>query len=151
MRAVHAATVSVHDHDRLHRAWTEWQAHIRHDDYIALQAFLAPSPDIDMRIQALRRILRERHGVATTAGYGPRFLHSTGQLHKGGPNIGVFLQLIDTPHRDLPVPETAYTFGELIHAQAAGDFAALRNRGRRVLRIHLGDDPRAGLDRLCAL
>ncbi len=151
MRAVHAATVSVHDRDRLQKAWTEWQAQIRPGDYIALQAFLAPSPDVDQRIQALRKALQDRHGVATTAGYGPRFLHSTGQLHKGGPNIGVFLQLVDTPRRDLPIPEETYTFGDLIHAQAAGDFAALRNRGRRVLRVHLGEDPCAGLDLLGTL
>jgi transaldolase/glucose-6-phosphate isomerase len=73
-------------------------------------------------------------------GYGPRFLHSTGQLHKGGPNTGLFLQLIDEPVDDLAVPDAAFSFGDLIRAQALGDFQALQQRGRRVLRINLGQD-----------
>jgi transaldolase/glucose-6-phosphate isomerase len=81
-------------------------------------------------------------------GYGPRFLHSTGQLHKGGPNTGLFLQLLDEPAEDVGVPETDYTFGKLIQAQALGDFTALEQRGRRVLRVQMGRDARGGLENL---
>ena len=93
------------------------------------------------RLRLLRERLGRRAGVATTLGLGPRFLHSTGQLHKGGPDSGLFLQLVDRPTVDLPVPETSYTFGQLIRAQADGDAAALEQRGRRLLRIDLGSDP----------
>jgi transaldolase/glucose-6-phosphate isomerase len=86
-----------------------------------------------------------RIGNATTVGYGPRFLHSTGQLHKGGANNGVFLQIVDTPTDDLSIPETGETFGRIIAAQALGDYQALRERGRRVLRIDLGPNRKKGL------
>jgi transaldolase/glucose-6-phosphate isomerase len=99
-------------------------------------------------LQRLRRILGDRLRIATTVGYGPRFLHSTGQLHKGGPDTGLFLQLVDEPSMDLPIPETDATFGRLIGAQALGDFAALRQRGRRALRVTLGEDTAAGLAQL---
>ncbi|HLT97682.1 MAG TPA: hypothetical protein VK070_12955 [Acidimicrobiia bacterium] len=108
---------------------------IRPGDYLALQAYLAPDPDIDAGAARFRKMVAERYECATTFGYGPRFLHSTGQLHKGGPNTGVFIQLVDTPDTDLAVPETDYTFGRLIAAQAAGDYSALRERDRRVLRV----------------
>jgi transaldolase/glucose-6-phosphate isomerase len=78
--------------------------------------------------------------VATTSGYGPRFLHSTGQLHKGGPNSGLFLQFIDEPPQDLSVPETSFTFGKLIQAQALGDYQALTQLSRRIIRINLKTD-----------
>jgi transaldolase/glucose-6-phosphate isomerase len=78
-------------------------------------------------------------------GYGPRFLHSTGQLHKGGQNTGLFLQIIDEPNVDLPVPETDYSFRNLIKAQALGDYKALMQRGRRILRVNLGFDVASGL------
>jgi transaldolase/glucose-6-phosphate isomerase len=94
--------------------------------------------------------LRDRLGVATTLGFGPRFLHSTGQLHKGGPPSGVFLQLTDEPQRDLPIPGWQESFGTLIAAQALGDFQSLQQRGRRVLRLHL-DDLEAGLARVEAI
>jgi transaldolase/glucose-6-phosphate isomerase len=81
-------------------------------------------------------------------GYGPRFLHSTGQLHKGGPNTVLVLQIVDQPTQDVPVPETDYTFGTLIEAQALGDFTALKQRRRRALRINLGNDTKAGLEGL---
>ena len=83
--------------------------------------------------------------MATTSGYGPRFLHSTGQLHKGGPDGGRFLQIVDEPEHDLPVPETDFTFGTLIRAQADGDRKALEQRGRRVMRVNLGGDVSGGL------
>jgi transaldolase/glucose-6-phosphate isomerase len=92
--------------------------------------------------------VRDQLHLATTVGYGPRFLHSTGQLHKGGPNTGFFLQLIDEPKDDLPVPEADYTFGTLIRAQALGDYRALRQRDRRVLRVMLGHDVQGALAQL---
>ena len=120
----------------------------RRGDYIALQAFLAPSPQNRAGLQAVRRKLLDRTGLATTLGFGPRFLHSTGQLHKGGPNTGLFIQLLDEPETDLPVPGTAYTFRKIIRAQADGDDRALNERGRRVLRIQLGREAERGLERL---
>ncbi len=113
--------------------------------YIAIQAYLAPSPDTDAALAELREALGARTGFATTLGYGPRFLHSTGQLHKGGPPTGLFLQIVDEPGVDLAVPETDFSFGELIAAQAAGDFRALVERGRNVLRVDVGTDPEGGL------
>ncbi|HEX9043802.1 MAG TPA: hypothetical protein VF802_02145 [Candidatus Limnocylindrales bacterium] len=113
--------------------------------YIALQAFIAPSPARDAAFARIRTLLRNRTRNATTFGYGPRFLHSTGQLHKGGAPIGLFLQLTADHPKDRPIPGWPYTFGELIDAQAAGDFAALEAHGLPVLRIHLGADPEAAL------
>jgi transaldolase / glucose-6-phosphate isomerase len=107
--------------------------------YVAIQAFIAPSPAVDERIAAIRLALAAT-GCATTAGYGPRFLHSTGQLHKGGPPTGVFLQLTSDHPVDRPIPGWPYTFGRLIDAQARGDREALRAHDRPVLQVHLGDD-----------
>ena len=114
-------------------------------DYFALQAYLPAESETDSILAAIRYRVGNRTGNATTAGYGPRFLHSTGQLHKGGPNTGVFLQLIDSPMGDLAIPETEETFGRVIAAQALGDYQALKERGRRVLRIDLGPNRRKGL------
>jgi transaldolase/glucose-6-phosphate isomerase len=113
---------------------------------LALQAYLAPSTENESKLQAIRSVLGERLTVASTLGFGPRFLHSTGQLHKGGANNGLFLQFVDEPQQDMPVPETDFTFGELLAAQALGDFRALKQRDRRVLRINLGVDAGLGLD-----
>lgn len=113
--------------------------------YVAFMAYTDSSPAFEEEITTLRRLIFERHGVATTFGYGPRFLHSTGQLHKGGPDGGLFVQLLAETTADLSVPGQAYGFGPLIQAQAAGDLAALRARGRRTVRVDLGDDPVAGL------
>lgn len=123
-------------------------AQARPGDYVTLQAYLAPTPEVTDALQTIRAALRSRLHVATTLGFGPRFLHSTGQLHKGGPNTGLFLQLTDDPPDALPVPESDYTFAALIRAQAQGDLLALLQRGRRVLRIHLGMDTLGGLGRL---
>ncbi len=117
-------------------------------DYVAIQAYLAPTEETQAALRDIRLRLLQRLHVATTLGIGPRFLHSTGQLHKGGPNTGLFLQLVDRPDRDLEVPGTGYTFGQLIRAQALGDYQALRQKQRRVLRIDLGSDVPAGLRRL---
>ncbi|HSS35715.1 MAG TPA: glucose-6-phosphate isomerase [Patescibacteria group bacterium] len=113
--------------------------------YVCLQAYVAPSAERDAALSRIRAIARDRTRRATTAGYGPRFLHSTGQLHKGGPPIGWFLQLTADHPVDRPIPGKPYTFGQLIDAQAAGDLAVLRAHDLPVLRIHLGSDPDAGL------
>jgi glucose-6-phosphate isomerase len=112
---------------------------LRPPHYLAIQAFIAPSPEVDAAISRLRSALGRRHS-ATTAGYGPRFLHSTGQLHKGGPPTGVFLQLTSDHPQDRPIPGWPYTFGRLIDAQARGDREALLAHDRPVVHVHLGAD-----------
>lgn len=107
--------------------------------YVAIQAFIAPGEAQDAAIARLREALGAT-GCATTAGYGPRFLHSTGQLHKGGPPTGVFLQLTSDHPDDRPIPGWPYTFGRLIDAQARGDREALRAHDRPVVHLHLGED-----------
>ena len=119
----------------------------RPSDYFALLAYLPGDPTTVELLQRVRALIRDGLGLATTLGIGPRFLHSTGQLHKGGPDSGIFLQITGDPRRDLPIPGWPESFGTLIAAQAAGDLAALEKRGRRVLRLHLAD-PEAGLARL---
>ncbi len=121
---------------------------IKPGDYIAFLNYVEETPEIDRKFQELRTVLRDRTKCATTTGYGPRFLHSTGQLHKGGPNTGVFFQITDEDKRDFPIPAEPYTFSILKQAQALGDFRALSSRGRRVVRIDLGKDIFIGLDRL---
>jgi transaldolase/glucose-6-phosphate isomerase len=116
--------------------------------YIAIQAYLPETPEVDRALQNIRLSLRNRFRVATTIGYGPRFLHSTGQYHKGGPNTGLFLQLTADDPEDAPIPGAPYTFGVLEQAQALGDFQALVGHGRRALRIHLGPDVLSGLSKL---
>jgi len=120
----------------------------RPGDYFAICAYLHRTPERHARLQRLRHTARAATRLATTLGYGPRFLHSTGQLHKGGPNTGVFLQLTADEGEDLPIPEEPYGFGALRWAQAAGDYEVLAKRGRRVMRIHLGSAIEGGLDRL---
>src|SRR5437588_10899467 len=99
----------------------------------------------DAVLQKMRLAVRDRKKVATCVGFGPRFLHSTGQAYKGGPNTGVFLQITCDDANDLPVPGQKYTFGIVKAAQARGDFAVLSERGRRALRAHLGKNLKAGL------
>jgi transaldolase/glucose-6-phosphate isomerase len=117
-------------------------------DYLAFCAYFLRTPERDALLTRLRVACRDRTRNATTVGYGPRFLHSTGQLHKGGPNTGVFLQLTADAKTDLPVPGESYTFATLRDAQALGDLQVLKRRGRRVLRVHLGADVDAGLEAL---
>ncbi|TMF29783.1 MAG: bifunctional transaldolase/phosoglucose isomerase [Chloroflexi bacterium] len=112
---------------------------VRAGDYVALLAFIAPSPEQDRALNAIRLAIRDGHRVATTVGYGPRYLHSTGQLHKGGPNTGIFIQLVGDDPQDVPIPGEKFSFGVLKQAQALGDFQALRNHGRRVLRVQMAD------------
>jgi transaldolase / glucose-6-phosphate isomerase len=108
-------------------------------DYVAIQAFVNPSSETRERLRAARVRIRDRLGLATTLGIGPRYLHSTGQLHKGGPNTGVFLQVFEEPTEDLAVPGRDFTFGRLIAAQASGDLRALREGGRRAARVSMED------------
>jgi hypothetical protein len=112
---------------------------VRPGDYVAIQAYLPRDQDTERRLQETRMRLRDRLRVATTVGFGPRFLHSTGQLHKGGPNTGVFIQVVDPPAEDAPIPGQPYSFGTLIAAQAVGDLQSLRAHGRRVARVGLAD------------
>ena len=114
-------------------------------DYIALLAYVEETPEIDAALQALRVSLRDVTGCATTTGYGPRFLHSTGQLHKGGPDSGVFIQLTAPDKVDFEVPGAPYTFSILKQAQAQGDLEALLAHRRRAIRIDLGEDVLQGL------
>jgi transaldolase/glucose-6-phosphate isomerase len=123
-------------------------ARLRPNGYAALQAYLRATPERDAALARIRALLRDRRGRATTVGYGPRFLHSTGQLHKGGSPTGWFLQLTADHPVDRPIADWPYTFGELIDAQAEGDFGALEANERPVLRVHLGADPDAGLEAL---
>ena len=120
-------------------------AQARPGDYVALMAYLTEEAGTDQALQSIRLRLRNATRLATTLGYGPRFLHSTGQYHKGGPATGLFLQLTADDAQDVPVPGAPYTFGVFKRAQALGDLEALRKHGRRVLRIHLGRDVRQGL------
>jgi glucose-6-phosphate isomerase len=123
-------------------------ATIKPGDYIAFLNYIEETPEIDKEIQELRMQLRDATRCATTVGYGPRFLHSTGQLHKGGPDTGVFFQIIANDAVDLAIPGEPYTFSILKQAQALGDFRALVKRGRRVIGIDLGDNTLEGLVRL---
>jgi hypothetical protein len=106
-------------------------------DYVCIQAFVNPTAANEEKILALAARAREVTGCVVTHGFGPRYLHSTGQLHKGGPPTGLFLQVVDDTGEELPIPGQPFGFGKLIRAQAAGDFASLQERGRRVARIHL--------------
>ena len=116
--------------------------------YVAIQAYVDPNDATGRALAELRTVLTERFGSFVSTGYGPRFLHSTGQLHKGGPPGGLFIQLTDRPHFELVVPEEDYTFNRLIAAQAAGDRAALADRDRTVLAFQLGSEPAAAIERL---
>ena len=116
-------------------------------DYFAILAYLPQDDAIAERLQRLRTRVRELTGAATTLGFGPRFLHSTGQLHKGGPDTGVFLQLTADPSKDLPIPGWEESFGTLIAAQALGDLTSLQRRGRRAMRLHFAE-LESGLARL---
>ncbi|HEY5289412.1 MAG TPA: hypothetical protein VIJ59_05220, partial [Caulobacteraceae bacterium] len=117
-------------------------------DYAGLLAWIERNDVHEAALQNIRRRIRDKLKTATVLGFGPRFLHSTGQAYKGGPNSGVFLEITAASPRDLSIPGRKITFGQVEHAQALGDMAVLGERGRRVLRIDLGDDLGAGLDRL---
>jgi len=114
-------------------------------DYFAVLGYITMNPANEKALQGIRHAVRDKKKVATVLGFGPRFLHSTGQAYKGGPNSGVFLQITCDDAKDLPVPGQKYTFGIVKAAQARGDFAVLAERGRRALRVHLGKNVKAGL------
>jgi glucose-6-phosphate isomerase len=120
----------------------------RPGDYLSLLAWFHRTPARHQRLQRLRDVVRESTRLATTLGYGPRYLHSTGQLHKGGSDMGIFLQLTAEPDEEQSIPDEPFGFGALQRAQAEGDYAALERRGRRLLRLHLGTGVEAGLDAL---
>lgn len=117
-------------------------------DYLAIQAYLEPTAEVVGPLQALRVLLRDRLRIATMLGFGPRYLHSTGQLHKGGPPTGLFIQITGVDKEELPVPGAAYDFSTLKAAQALGDLEALHDSGRRVIRLHLPGKPAQALDQL---
>ena len=119
-------------------------------DYFALLAYIEMNAAHEEALQAMRHRVRDARRVATCLGFGPRFLHSTGQAYKGGPNTGVFLQITADDAADIPVPGQTYTFGIVKAAQARGDLAVLVERGRRALRVHLGADVAAGLRTLAS-
>ena len=137
-------------------ALEEFLSRARPGDYVALQAYVKPSEEATSSLQGLRLRLRARLWLATTVGYGPRFLHSTGQLHKGDAGNGLFVQFTADDERDAPIPDEArsaassLTFGVLKEAQALGDRPALLDAGRRVIRFHLDEDVGGGLGRLTA-
>jgi transaldolase/glucose-6-phosphate isomerase len=123
---------------------------IRPGDYFALLAYIEMSSVHEHKLQSMRKQVRDAKRVATCVGFGPRFLHSTGQAYKGGPNTGVFLQITCDDAQDIPVPGQKYTFGIVKAAQARGDLQVLEERGRRVLRVHLGADVISGLEKLAS-
>jgi glucose-6-phosphate isomerase len=118
---------------------------LRAGDYFAVLGYIQMDAANEKALQEIRHKVRDNKKVATCLGFGPRFLHSTGQAYKGGPNSGVFLQITSDDAKDLPVPSQTYTFGVVKAAQARGDFAVLAERGRRALRVHLGKNVKAGL------
>ncbi|WP_103019253.1 bifunctional transaldolase/phosoglucose isomerase [Salinibacter altiplanensis] len=130
-------TIAADDTGALEKELGEWLGAADATSYLGVQAYLAPTNETTAALDELVTTLRDQTGLATTLGYGPRFLHSTGQLHKGGPPNGLFLQLVDTPSANGPVPETDYTFKELIAAQSTGDYQALREADRTVLRVRV--------------
>jgi glucose-6-phosphate isomerase len=140
--ALPAASGSVTDALRAHFAT------IKSGDYVALLAYLEETPEVEALLQAIRTLVRDATSCATTTGYGPRFLHSTGQLHKGGPDSGVFIQITAPDKSDFQVPGAPYTFSILKDAQALGDFQSLLSHHRRALRVDLGNNVLIGLQQL---
>jgi hypothetical protein len=120
-------------------------------DYFGLLAYIPMFPEYEAKLQTIRSQIIESKHVATVLGFGPRFLHSTGQAYKGGPNSGVFLQITCDDAEDLPVPQQKYTFGIVKAAQARGDFRVLAERHRRAVRIHFSSDLMKGIERLSDL
>jgi glucose-6-phosphate isomerase len=131
-------------------AVTDLLGKARAGSYLALMAYTTRTEASEAALARVRAHVRDRTRLATTAGYGPRFLHSTGQLHKGGPPVGLFLQVVQRDGRDVPVPGEPYTFSVLKQAQALGDLQSLQSRNYPVLRVTLGDDPDAGWAALAA-
>jgi len=118
--------------------------------YFAIMAYTTRTPASVSAINAIRTAVRDGTKVATTAGYGPRFLHSTGQLHKGGPKTGLFLQIVQDDTRDVPIPGQPFGFSVLKQSQSLGDLQSLTSRRLPVLRVTLGREPAAGWKALAA-
>lgn len=137
--------VPARDAERLGKALRSLLESAAAGDYFGILAYLPPNRETDRELAELQRRVRDQTGVATTAGYGPRYLHSTGQLHKGGPNSGVFLQIVPSLGTDFLVPGEDASLGAVIKAQADGDAAALAAAGRRILRVDVEDSSRKGL------
>jgi glucose-6-phosphate isomerase/transaldolase/glucose-6-phosphate isomerase len=138
----------------LNKAWQTFLGKAPPGAYIAIQSYIPPSPETDASLLELRTRLRDLTGLAVTTGYGPRFLHSTGQIHKGGQAGGLFVQITALPPLDAPIPDeagqaaSAITFGMLEASQAIGDRQALLDAGRQVLRFHIEGDVLVELSRL---
>lgn len=147
-RAQGVSASHLFEPDELRAAAEEWVTKARQGDYISIQAYLGYDRDVHDELKRLQGDLLTSTGLATTLGYGPRFLHSTGQLHKGGPNTGLFMQIVDGAEGDVPVPGTEYSFGELTSAEALGDIIVLTDRGRRVLRVDLDGEGAEGVAKL---
>ena len=131
-----------------------FQAHLSQlspGNYFAINAYIECCPRLEAKLQKIRDFVMQKYKVATTVGFGPRFLHSTGQLHKGGPNSGVFLQITSEEKQDVEIPGEKFSFAVLKEAQALGDFKALSSRKRRLLRVQLPADVDAALDRIYQL
>jgi len=133
------------------QALTELLEQAAPNRYLAILAYTTPSPQVEAALRALRKAVMLRHHMATTAGYGPRYLHSTGQLHKGGPKSGLFVEFVDTMRPDLPVPGKFYTFGTLAQAQAIGDLQSLHTHKRPAAHIALGRNPAGTIRSLITL
>lgn len=125
-------------------AIAELLRHKAEGSYLALMAYTAKTAGSERALARIRSVVRDRLTIATTAGYGPRFLHSTGQLHKGGPPVGLFVQIVKDDARDNAIPGQGYGFSTLKQAQALGDLESLRSRELPVLRVSLGRAPDAG-------
>ncbi len=125
-------------------------SHLQPGTYVSLLAYTTPSRSFETAVNRFRKVLMARHRVATTFGYGPRYLHSTGQLHKGGPNTGVFLELVDRMMPDVPIPGKPFSFGTLAKAQATGDMESLSTHHRHAVRVQLGRDQAATVNAITA-
>jgi hypothetical protein len=132
-------------------AINEFLTTLKEGNYLAIMAFVPFSDEVETSIENFKRVIRNKCRVAVTSGYGPRFLHSTGQLHKGDGNKGLFIQITTDPIKDLDVPGKGYSFGTLITAQAQGDLTALRNNGRKVVRLHISGNLKDHIDYLTSL
>jgi glucose-6-phosphate isomerase len=137
--------------DNLKKALTGFLAQLSDGNYLAIMAFIPYSDEVELSIEKFKIAVRDKFYTAVTSGYGPRFLHSTGQLHKGDGDKGLFIQLTTDPGNDLDVPGRGYSFGTLITAQAQGDLKALKNNGRKVIRFHLTGNLKDHIDFLTSL
>jgi transaldolase / glucose-6-phosphate isomerase len=143
-----AIAKTVTDHADIKAYLNAHLSRVNKGDYVDISAFIERNNKNTKRLQEIRTLIRDWKKVATCFGFGPRFLHSTGQVYKGGPNTGIFLQITADHAHDLSVPGKPYTFGLVIAAQAQGDFEVLARQARRVLQIHLGSDVSFGLEKL---